>query len=422
MFIIHNKLIYLIRQCVKNVYASKSRLLLSLLGIALSALLCTKGIILIDSFFSSEINKFSAYDDHTIVLNNLEIDDVTLLDDIIDVSYTYQKESNYLFRSIGSEKGNLNILINLYGESYGFTNYLIPTFENENMLYKTSFISGRTFLSEEFLDSSTCIIDQFTSEVVFGTPNAVGEQVRVPVYEETKEVGGVFSRDIVTYKSYTVVGVIQDSTYTMQNRVRMAKLLKKMDKSEDYYLNIFPQNSKRTVSTAVMHAKSTIKNEDILNKTLFSGQIHTLDSITASIQKQQGDMNLTIQIVFLLLITILGFNLMNIIFFSVKERVKEIGIKKALGALNEEIMLSIIIEGFIIGFAGVLAGMLLGLYLTTIISAIIKTIALPTLIIYIDPLKLPLIFLICFAFSILFSLFPAIYASRTKIVDAVRFE
>ena len=420
---IKNKTFYLIFQCIKNVYASKSRFFLSLLGIALSSLLCTMGIILIDSYFLSEINKFSPYDYNTIAVSNIDMDDMKSLDNITSHRYTYQKELSYLFRSIDGENGNISILIDIYGASYGFTNYLIPTFENENMLYKPSLVYGRSFVSKDFLDSSVCIIDQLTSEVVFGITNAVGAQLQVPVYEETKEVNGVFSRDIISYKNYTVVGIINNSNYTNNNRLGIIQSLKNFEGNEEYSLNVFiPQCSNKAASMVVMRSIENIKNEDILSKISFSGQIYTLDSISSNIKKQQGDMNLAIQIIFLLLIIILGFNLMNIIFFSVKERIKEIGIKKALGALDEEIMLSIIIEGFIIGIAGVLVGMLSGVLISTLISALIKSIALPTLTIYIDPIKLPIILLICLSLSILFSIFPAIYASRTKIVDAIRFE
>jgi putative ABC transport system permease protein len=105
----------------------------------------------------------------------------------------------------------------------------------------------------------------------------------------------------------------------------------------------------------------------------------------------------------------------NIMFVSVKERTKEIGIRKAIGAKRVTIMLQFLVESVTICVAGGIVGLVIAFPLSLIINALI----LPTVM----PLWVALLALGISAFAgIAAGFFPAISASKLDPVDALRYE
>ena len=109
---------------------------------------------------------------------------------------------------------------------------------------------------------------------------------------------------------------------------------------------------------------------------------------------------------------------MNIMFVSINERIREIGIMKAVGAKRRQIFLQFLIESvFITFFAG-----LIGLFLGCSICLIIGMIELPRLVAApeIDPLVMTISFLTMTLVGILSGILPALRASRMQIVETLR--
>ena len=105
----------------------------------------------------------------------------------------------------------------------------------------------------------------------------------------------------------------------------------------------------------------------------------------------------------------------NIMFVSVKERTKEIGIRKAIGAKRVTIMLQFLIEAVTICVVGGLIGLLIALPISFIINAFL----LPTAM----PLWVVVLALGISAFAgIVAGFFPALSASKLDPVDALRYE
>ena len=111
-----------------------------------------------------------------------------------------------------------------------------------------------------------------------------------------------------------------------------------------------------------------------------------------------------------------GVGIMNIMLVSVTERTKEIGIRKAIGAKNNSVLIQFLIEaiilcefGGIIGIAlGVITGNLIGLYLSS-----------PVVIPY-DWVVFGLV--VCSVVGIVFGVYPAYKAAKLNPIDALRYE
>ncbi|MES3630791.1 MAG: ABC transporter permease [Longimonas sp.] len=111
-----------------------------------------------------------------------------------------------------------------------------------------------------------------------------------------------------------------------------------------------------------------------------------------------------------------GIGVMNIMFVSVKERTKEIGIRKAVGAKRYTILLQFLIEAIIVCLIGGAIGVGITYGLTTFISEGLGFAAqLPVQII-------ALAFGICVSVGILFGIAPAWQAAQARPIEALRYE
>lgn len=105
----------------------------------------------------------------------------------------------------------------------------------------------------------------------------------------------------------------------------------------------------------------------------------------------------------------------NIMFVSVKERTKEIGVRKAIGAKRSTILLQFLVESCLICLLGGIIGLLISYPISVIIDAAVLPTAMPLWVVF-------LALFISVLFGVLAGFFPAYQASKMRPVDALRYE
>ena len=111
-----------------------------------------------------------------------------------------------------------------------------------------------------------------------------------------------------------------------------------------------------------------------------------------------------------------GIGIANIMLVSLTERIKEIGVRKALGARRIDIFLQFLIEAMLISIIGGIFGVVLGLLFGNVVAYFMEQ----------DP-TIPFNWVwysiqICAAMGIIFGLYPAIRASNLNPIDSIRYE
>jgi putative ABC transport system permease protein len=144
-----------------------------------------------------------------------------------------------------------------------------------------------------------------------------------------------------------------------------------------------------------------------------------LDDVGARVRRErsQGD---AYDIIFLLsgVLSLLGGGIVNvnIQMATLKERIREVGVKMAIGASGREVFKEFMTEALMLTGAGALVGLLLGVGFSKIITF---SIGVP---LHMAAKSFVYAYLLAAAFGVLFALYPAFKASRLSPMEALRYE
>jgi len=112
-----------------------------------------------------------------------------------------------------------------------------------------------------------------------------------------------------------------------------------------------------------------------------------------------------------------GIGIMNIMLVSVTERTKEIGLRKAVGAQQFDILLQFVTEAVLLSLVGGAAGIAIAAGGGAIVTALV-----PDLNVGVDPLSVLLAVGISTGIGVFFGFFPAQRAAQLNPIDALRYE
>ena len=144
-----------------------------------------------------------------------------------------------------------------------------------------------------------------------------------------------------------------------------------------------------------------------------------LDDVAARVKKQrsQGDVY---NIIFMLsgVLSLIGGGMVNvnIQMATLKERVREVGVKMAIGASGREVFKEFMTEAFVLTALGSLVGLVLGVAFSKIITS---SLGVP---LFMQPKSFFWAYFLATVFGFVFALYPALKASRLSPMEALRYE
>lgn len=144
-----------------------------------------------------------------------------------------------------------------------------------------------------------------------------------------------------------------------------------------------------------------------------------LDDIAARIQKRQSQGQIY-NMVFMLsgILSLIGGGMVNvnIQLASLKERVREVGVKMAIGASGREVFKEFMTEALLLTSLGGLVGFVIGAVFSKVIA---RALEVP---LWMDPLSFVWAFGLALLFGFVFAIYPALKASRLSPMEALRYE
>ncbi len=167
------------------------------------------------------------------------------------------------------------------------------------------------------------------------------------------------------------------------------------------------ENDMRDALRAAHHLAE--RSEDDFN-------IRNLTAVAESAQTTGEAMSLLLGSIASISLLVGGIGIMNIMLVSVTERTREIGIRKAIGAHESDILLQFLLEAVMISLTGGIVGMLLGCAGSFIATWTLKVQTDVSLV------SIILSFVVAAAVGIFFGYYPARKAARLKPIDALRYQ
>jgi putative ABC transport system permease protein len=144
--------------------------------------------------------------------------------------------------------------------------------------------------------------------------------------------------------------------------------------------------------------------------------INTSTELFEQTQKQMQTMSLVFGAIALISLFVGGIGIMNVILASISERIREIGVRKSVGARNMDIFVQFLIETVVLSVMGGFIGVIAGMGVSSLIS---KLADMATVI---SPFAIILAVTSSFLIGIIFGIYPSLKAAKLNPIDALRYE
>jgi putative ABC transport system permease protein len=266
---------------------------------------------------------------------------------------------------------------------------------------------GITFTQEHVNSADkVCLIGQTVVENIFGSEDPVGKIIRfnkipfkvIGVLGEKGENAFGQDQDDIIIAPYT----------TVQKRILAIPYI------QNIYASARDENSSALATAEITdilrtsHKLKASDDDDFLVRTqaeLINTFSSTSELLTVLLTAIAG-----------ISLVIGGIGIMNIMYVSVTERTKEIGLRMSIGARGIDILFQFLIEAILISITGGIIGVVLGITASRLVTFFLSW---PTLV---SQSSIMLSFMVCAITGVFFGYYPAQKASRLDPIEALRYE
>ncbi|MDD5668746.1 MAG: ABC transporter permease [Candidatus Omnitrophica bacterium] len=268
-------------------------------------------------------------------------------------------------------------------------------------------IAGRFFTEEEVKTRSKVVLVGATVvKELFGDINPVGQTIKINLIN-FKVIGVLPTRGASSWHD-------QDDVVVVPVTTAMYRLLGKQ-----YIDSIFVQvRSPDLLDAAQTAVENTIIKEHHLSakEADDSFQVRNMADMKAALESSTKTMSVLLGAIAAISLFVGGIGIMNIMLVSVTERTREIGLRKAIGANNKDIMTQFLIESVLMSFIGGLFGILVGSGISMLITVFAGWS------VSISWFSLVLATTFSLVVGLVFGLWPARQASKLNPIEALRYE
>lgn len=310
-----------------------------------------------------------------------------------DIELLKQSDESIDKISILDNKNSFSNKLIINGQLKSATFHLTKKATNENIIVGSNLSKAQV----NSFQPMAMISDSVAKKYYDSPSNALNSSLSVD--NTTYTVTGVFknkkndglSTDVIlpltTYKSAQTKSTGDTIKVTFQRNVNIEKAAKNVVK------NLNKNGSQKTNG----------KYEYIDIGSLLSGVSNVISGITYFISAIAG-----------ISLFIAGIGVMNMLYISVSERTKEIGVRRAIGAKKKEIMIQFLLEAVILTTLGGLLGFIMGAGLAMIISQFLPFPAVITASSFVTS------FVISTVVGVIFGILPARQAADRNLIDILK--